>query len=101
MHCLQVERGISERFTFDHAGRSNRDIERVGTQPLFGNLERRAGPRAWLEEQIDDGFATEGGDFLDRTLPYFLHRLGGVENERNLLRRQVGDAEQVLPSQGR
>src|SRR5262245_37318089 len=101
MHRLQVERSISERFPFDHAGRGDGDVERVGAQPLFGDLKRRASSRARLEEQIDDGLATEGRDFLDRPLPYFFHCLGRVENERNLLWRQVGNAEQVLPPQGR
>ena len=39
------------------------------------------------------------GTFLIGRRADFLHRLGGVEDERDLLGRQVGDAEQVLVAQ--
>ena len=71
------------------------DVERVGAQPLLGDLERRPRPRARLEEQVDDRPAAQRRHLLDRPRADLLHRLGGVEHEHDLLGRQVRDAEQV------
>ena len=72
------------------------DVQRVGAQPLLGHLERRPGPGAGLEEQVDDGAAAQRRNLFDRPMRDFLHRRRRVENQDDLLRRQVGDAEQVL-----
>ena len=72
------------------------DVQRVGAQALLGDLERGARARARLEEQVDHGLAAQRRHLLDRPRADLLHRLGGVEHERDLLGRQVGDAEQVL-----
>ena len=56
------------------------DAQRVGAQPLLGDLERRARPRARLEEQVDDGPAAQRRHLLDRPRADLLHRLGGVED---------------------
>src|SRR4029079_4207391 len=73
----------------------DRDAERVGAQPLLGHLERRPRPGARLEEEIDDGAASQRRDLLDGTRGDLLHRLRGVEDERDFLGLEVGDAEQV------
>ena len=62
-------------------------FERVGAQPLLGDLERGAGARARLVEQVDDGLAAQRRHLLDRPLPDLAHRLGGVENEIDLVAR--------------
>jgi hypothetical protein len=77
------------------------DAERVGAEALLGNLERRARAGARLEEQVHDRLAAQRGHLLDGARAHFLHRLGGVEDERDLLRREVGDAQQVLAPERR
>ena len=72
------------------------DVHRVRGQPLLGELERDAGAGGRLEEQIDDGLAAERRHLLDRPLADFLERLGGVENEPDLLGAQRLEPEQVL-----
>ena len=72
------------------------DVQRVGAEPLLGDLERRARARARLVEQVDDRLAAQRRHLLDRPLADLAHRLGGVEDEVDLVRREVGDAEQIL-----
>ena len=80
-------------------GRARGDVERVRGQPLLGDLERRARARAGLEEEVDDRLAAQRRHLLDRPGADLLHRLGGVEDQHDLLGRQLGDAEQVLAAQ--
>ena len=54
-------------------------------EPLLGELEGDAGPGGGLEEEVDDGLAAQRRHLLDRPLADFLERLGGVEDEPDLL----------------
>ena len=54
-----------------------------------------------LEEQVDDGLSSQRRNLLDRAQSDLLHRLRGVEDERNLLGRKVRDAKQVPAPQRR
>src|SRR6266568_4622743 len=67
-----------------------------GAQPLGRQLE--GGPRAGagLEEQVHDGLAAEGRDLLDLAPRDLLEGLGSLQDEVDLLHRQVLDAEQVF-----
>ena len=76
-----------------------REVERVGGEPLLGRLEGEARPRRRLEEEIDDHPAAQGRDLLDGTLADRAHRLGRVEEKRDLVGRQRLDPEQVLGAQ--
>src|SRR5262249_37589799 len=69
---------------------------RIGAQPLFGDLERGPRPRARLVEQVDDGLAAQGRHLLDRPLADLAHRLGGVEDQEDLVGGEVVDAEEIL-----
>ena len=98
-HRLEVAHGVEERLPLRHARRRGRDAQRVGAQTLLGDLERRARARARLEEQIHDGAAAQRGHLLDRSAADFLHRDGGVEDERDLVGREALDPEQVPRAQ--
>ncbi len=52
--------------------------------------------RGRLEEEIDDRRAAQRRHLLDRALADFLERLGGVENEFDLLAAERLEAEQIL-----
>ena len=94
-HRLEVAHRVEERLPLGDARRRGRNAERVGAQPLFRDFERRARPRARLEEQVDDGAAAKRRDLLDRAAADLLHRLGGVEDQRDFVGVEPGDPEQV------
>ena len=52
-----------------------------------------------LVEQVHDGLAAQGRHLLDRPRRDLAHRHRGVEDQADLVGRQVGDAEQVLAAQ--
>src|SRR5207302_837329 len=83
-----------------HRAAACRHVDRVGGEALFRELERDAGARGGFEEQVDDGLAAERRDFLDRALGDFLEGLGGIEDEPDLVRREVLEPDQVLAEGG-
>ena len=90
---IAVSASVSPLSTLD-AGHG--DVQRVGAEPLLGDLERGPRPRARLVEQVDDRLAAQRRHLLDRPLADLAHRFGGVEHAVDLVGREVGDAEQVL-----
>ncbi len=84
-HRLEVAHGVDERLALGHARGRGRDAERVGAQALLRDLERRARARARLEEEVHDRPAAQGRHLLDGAAANLLHRLGGVEDERDLV----------------
>ena len=95
-HRLDVHGGVDERFAFQDARRRDGDVERVGAQALFGDFERGSRPRARLEEEIHDRLAPQRRDFLDRALRDLAHGLGRVEDEMDLVGREIRDAQQIF-----
>ena len=94
-HRFERPRGVGERLALRHARSRRRHAERVGAQPLLGQLERHARARARLEEQVDDGAAAQRRHFLDRPRADFLHRERGLEDQLDFAGLEVGDAEQM------
>ena len=93
-----VERldGIDEALALDRGGRGAAKVEAVGRKTLLGKLEGAAGTRRGLVEHIDDGLALERGDLLDGTLVDLGERLGGLEDELDVLFGVLGNVDQVL-----
>src|SRR3989454_3326996 len=58
---------------------------------LFRSRDTRT--RGRFEEQIDDGLAAERRDLLDGPLGDFLEGLGSIEDEPDLVRREVRSEE--------
>src|SRR6184192_3479658 len=94
-HGLEVPRRVGQRLALAGARGRGRDVHRVGRQPLSGDLERGAGPRARLVEEIDDGLAAERGHLLDVALRDLLEGRGRIEDARDLPRRDALQPEQV------
>src|SRR5207249_5781681 len=88
-------RRVGQRLALAGARGRGRDVHRVGRQPLSGDLERGAGPRARLVEEIDDGLAAERGHLLDVALRDLLEGAGRIEDARDLPRRDALQPEQV------
>ncbi len=97
-HRFEVADRVDERLSLGHARRRGGDAQGVGAEALLGDLERRPRPRARLEEQVDDGAAAQRRHLLDRAAADLLHRLGGIEDQRDLVGVEAGDPEQVPAS---
>lgn len=69
--------GIAEGFTFGGAGAGAVEGDDIGAEALGGHVEGHAGAGAGLEEQVDDGLAAQGGDFLHAPAEDFLEGGGG------------------------
>ena len=95
-HRLEILGRVHQRLAFRDGRAGRRHVDRVRRQPLLGELEGDAGARGCFEKEIDDGFAAERRDFLDRPLGDFLERLRRIENEPDLLRAHVLEAGEVF-----
>jgi hypothetical protein len=100
-HRFERPRGVGERLALGDARAGGGHAEGVGAQALLGELERHARARARLEEEVDDGPAAQRRDFLDRARTDFLHRQRGLEDQVDLVRLEVGDAEQMPAAEAR
>lgn len=88
--------GIDEALALDRGGRGATEIEAVGRKTLLGELEGAAGTRRRLVEHVDNGLALERGDLLDSTLVDLGERLGGLEDELDVLFGVLGNVDQML-----
>ena len=86
-HRLEVAERVEQRLALHEARRRRREVQRVGGEPLFRDLERRARAGRRLDEEIDDGLAAQRRDLLDLTRRDVGEPLGGVEDQRDLVRR--------------
>src|SRR5207237_10030357 len=71
-----------------------------GGETVLLEFERDTGTRGRFEEQIDDGLTAERRDLLDGPLGDFLEGLGGIEDEPDLVCREVFEPDQVLAEGG-
>jgi hypothetical protein len=94
-HRLERPRGVGQRLALGDARPGRGHAERVGAEPLFGQLERHACPRAGLEEQVDDRPPAQGRHLLNRPERHFLHGGGRLHDEVDFVRLQLVDAEQM------
>jgi len=51
---------------------------------------------ASFEEEVDDSLSAKRRDFFDLSSVYVTESFGGVEDEIDLLRREVGDSQKVF-----
>src|SRR5437879_1857747 len=65
-------------------------------RPAHRDLERNAGAGGGLKEQMDDRLAAQCWYLLDGPLRHFLERLGGVEDQPDLLGRHVLEPGEVF-----
>jgi hypothetical protein len=100
VQCLDVLRSVAQRFALGCGG--TRTVERndVGAEAFRRHVERHAGARARLQEQVDDGLAAQGGDSLDTALKDFLERGRGRVNLVDLGEAQLFEREQVAAGPG-
>ena len=83
-HRLEVPRRVEQRLALGRRRRRARDVDRVGRQPLGGDLERRARARRRLEEEVDDRLAAQGRHLLDRPLVDLEEPVAEIEQHGDL-----------------
>jgi len=88
--------GIDERLALDRRARRGGEVDAIRREPLGGNLEARARSRARLEEEVHDCAAAKRRELLDPALVDLLEGLGRVEDEVDLVDRQVLNVDDVL-----
>ena len=83
-HGVEVPRGVEQRLPLHRRGGRARDVDRVGRQPLGGDLER--GPRAGrrLEEQVDDRLPPQRRHLLDGALVDLQEPVAEIEQHGDL-----------------
>src|SRR5436309_14052263 len=97
-HRIECSCRIDQSLAFRYAAGYRGDVDDVCREALAGDFKRRAGASRSFEKQVDDGFSTQGWNFLDRTGRNLLKRFSRVENPENLIARKILDTQQVLHS---
>ena len=64
VHGVQRHRGVDQGLALLHRAGGDRHVDEVAAEALGGQLERRAGARRFLEEQVDDGAAVKDAGSL-------------------------------------
>jgi hypothetical protein len=94
-HGVQVAGGVQQRLALGRRRGRSRDVDRIGRQPLGGDLERGAGAGGRLEEQIDDRLAPQGGHLLDRAVGDLQEAITQIQDRGQRLGAHALGAEQV------
>ncbi len=99
-HRLQVASRVAQRFALLERGGVRAEIDDVRRQALGRELEADPGARGRFDEEVDHRLTPEGGDRLDRPGSHRLEAPRGIENGRQLLRREGFDVEKVASGPG-
>ena len=97
---FEVAGGVLEGFAFFERGGLGGEIDDVGGEALGGQFEADARAGGRLDEEVDDGFAAQGGDFFDGALADGLEGAGGVEHGHDFLGGEGFDVEQMFAVPG-
>ena len=96
-HGLDVLRRVDEGLALLGRAAFLLKVDDVGGEPLRGEPEADPRARAGLEEEVDDDAPAERRDLLDRARADLAKALGGVEDELDLVLRQLLEAQEVAP----
>lgn len=84
IHGFKVQDGVFEGFSFDSAAGIKVEVYDIRTQSLCSQLEGTPGSSAGLEEEVDYGFSSECGNFLDLSGGYFVEGVCCIEHRHDL-----------------
>ena len=70
------------------------------TQSFCGQFKRASCSRAGFEEEVDNSFSSESGDFLDFSRGYFIEGFCSIEDCCDLRSGEVLYAEKMLVCEG-
>ena len=88
--------GVAEALALVDAGRPDAERHHVGRQALGRRLERQAGPRRVLEEQVADRLAAQRRHLRVGPPVDLGHRVGEVEQAQHAVGADLADRAQVL-----
>ena len=97
---LDVLRGVAEGLALGGARVRGVEGDDVGAQALRRHLEREAGARAGLEEEVDDGLAAQGGDLLFAATKLLFEDGGELVDLFDLCEGEFLEGEQVFTVPG-
>src|SRR5262245_65615609 len=83
VQCLEIARGVLERFAFSQARSCCRDIDHVSAQTKCSQLERGACACTRLDKKVHQCFAAQCRHFLDFACADLLKRFSCLENKFN------------------
>src|SRR5262249_8399341 len=87
---------VAEALTLVHAARADAEVHRVCAEPFGRRLEAHPSARAVLEEEADDGLATQGRHLRHRATIDLGHVIAEVEQRAQTVGADVTDREQML-----
>src|ERR1035441_804516 len=93
---LKVARGIFEGLALLERGGLSIEIDDVSREALLGKLEAGARAGRGLDEKVNDGFAAQGRDLLDRALTDRFEGARGVQHGGDFLNGEGFDVEQMF-----
>src|SRR5439155_20701214 len=96
----EVAGRVQESLAFLERGGFGGEVDAVGGEALFGQLEADAGARGRLDEEVDDGLAAQGGDFFDGALADGFEGARGVEDGEDFLGGEGFDVEEMVAVPG-
>src|SRR5664280_537781 len=94
-HRVDGQQRVAQRLALRRRRALGSEVERVGGQPLLGQLERRTGAGGVCEEEVDDRASSQRGEFFDVAALDLVHLGGRVENGIHVLAGEVGRGEEV------
>ena len=93
---LEVEGGVFEGLTLLEARGGGRDIDHIRTETHGGDLERRAGACAWLDEEVNKRLAAKGRDFLQAPLTDSLEGFCGIKKVGDFIRAEGIQSNEIF-----
>src|ERR1035437_1594342 len=93
---LDILRGVAEGFAFRGGAAGGVEGDHVGAQALGGHVERHAGARAWLKEEVHDGLAAQSRKFFNASTEYGFERGGGRVDLLNLGEAELFEGDKVF-----
>ena len=96
LHRRQIRDRVEQRLALRLRGDGDVQVDHVGGQALRRDLERGAGARRGLEEQIEDALAAQQRHLFHFAFGDADERFGGIEDLAHDLARQALDGEQML-----
>src|SRR5206468_12602542 len=86
MQSFEIARRVLECLAVSQTRRRRGNVDHVRAETKRRYRERRARPRAWFDEKVDQRFATKRGHFLDLSGADLFERIGCFENKIDFVR---------------
>src|SRR5712692_9235428 len=95
LHCFDVSDGILQRFTLPDTADISSEVHDICREPALSQLKRDPGSCRTFKKQIDDGFALQRRNFLDRSFQHLTKRGGSIHDLLNILLRETIKTQQM------